>query len=153
MGNSSFIFSSDPPLSLREILFLLLGQKNLPIVKEENWTLSTILESIPQGVEGVVSSAFSSYILSPLLSEFEKILKMDRIKVEYTLEGLIPRWKSISFERVLFSNLSLNVVYYLEGDNLWSTQLTYKFNENLYFKLYTSPKTEFSFSFEYGTQF
>ncbi len=153
MGNSSFVFSSDPPLSLREILFLLLGQKNLPIAREESWTLSTILESIPQSVESIVSSAFSSYILSPLLGELEKALNVDRIKVDYTLEGLIPKWKSVSFEKALFSNLSLNIVYYWEGDKLWSTELTYRFNKNLYFKVYTSPKTEFSFSFEYGTQF
>jgi translocation and assembly module TamB len=153
MGNSSFVFSSEPPLSLREILFLLLGQKNIPIAREESWTLSTILESIPQSVEGVVSSAFSSYILSPLLGELEKALNVDRIKVDYILEGLIPKWKSVSFEKSLLSNLSLSIVYYWEGDKLWSTELTYRFNENLYFKIYTSPKTEFSFSFEYSTQF
>lgn len=153
MGNTSFIFSSEPPLSFREILFLLLGQKNLPIAQKETWTLSTLVESIPVGVEGIISTAFGNYILYPILSELEKVLSLDKIKVDYVLEGLIPRWKSVSFEKRIFNNLFLNLSYSLEGDKLWKAELGYQFDKNLYFKLFTSDSGDLSLSFEYSTQF
>lgn len=153
MGNTSFIFTSEPFLSFREILFLLLGQKNLPIAQRETWTLATLVESIPVGVEGIISTAFGNYILAPLLSELEKIFQLDKVSIEYTFEGIIPRWRSISFEKKIFNNLFLNLSYSLEGDRLWNTELRYQFDRNLYFKLFISEQGNFSLNFEYSTQF
>lgn len=153
MGNNSFVFSSDPPLTFREILFLLVGQKNLPIAQLETWTLSSIIESIPIGVEGVISSAFGNFILNPIISEISNIFSLDSLKVDYEIEGLLPRWKSLTLEKRIWDRLYFTLNYSLEGDRMWSGEFSYKLSNDLKFKLYTSQGKQFNFNIEYSTKF
>ncbi len=153
MGNNSFVFSSDPPLTFREILFLLVGQKNLPIAQSETWTLSSIIESIPIGVEGVISSAFGNFILNPIVSEISNIFSLDSLKVDYEIQGLLPIWKSLTLEKRIWDRLYFTLNYSLGGDRMWSGEFSYKLSNDLKFKLYTSQGKQFNFNMEYSTKF
>ena len=152
MGNTSVLFTSEPSLSLREILFLLVGQKNLPIAQVESWTFSTLVESIPIGVQGIISSAFNTFFLNPVLSEFAKIFNLDSLTVEYTIEGLIPHWRSIILEKKLSDLLSAKLNYSLD-ERTWSGELDYEFRKDFSLKLFTTEDKEFSFFLEYSSQF
>ncbi|HOP95503.1 MAG TPA: translocation/assembly module TamB domain-containing protein, partial [Dictyoglomaceae bacterium] len=152
MGNTSVLFTSEPSLSLREILFLLVGQKNLPIAQVESWTFSTLVESIPVGVQGMISSAFNTFFLNPVLSEFAKIFNLDSLTVEYTIEGLIPHWRSIILEKKLSDLLSAKLNYSLD-ERTWSGELDYEFRKDFSLKLFTTENKGFSFFLEYSSQF
>ncbi|HOL39739.1 MAG TPA: translocation/assembly module TamB domain-containing protein [Dictyoglomaceae bacterium] len=152
MGNTSVLFTSEPSLSLKEILFLLVGQKNLPIAQVESWTLSTLVESIPVGVQGMISSAFNTFFLNPVLSEFAKVFNLDSLTVEYTIEGLIPHWRSIILEKKLSDLFSAKLNYSLD-ERTWSGELDYEFRKDFSLKLFTTENKGFSFFLEYSSQF
>jgi translocation and assembly module TamB len=153
MGQSSVYFSSDPPLSLKEILFLLLGQKDLAFAKEESLPFYSLLTEIPIGIQSFISSIFSEYILNPMFSEISRILNIESIRVQYTLESFVPSWNKILLEKKLGENIILRINYPL-NEGIWGgIELDYLLKSGLIIKWFRAFDGKDSFYFEYGTKF
>ncbi|MGB9857568.1 MAG: translocation/assembly module TamB domain-containing protein [Dictyoglomaceae bacterium] len=153
MGQSSVYLSSNPPLSLREILFLLLGQEKLTLAKEETLPLYSLLQEIPIGFQSFLSTILIEYLLNPLLSEISRILNLESIKVQYTFESFIPTWSRIIFEKKFSEDIIMKIEYSLEKGGFTSLELEYLLKSGLTIKWLTSGEGNDFFSFEYKVKF
>jgi len=152
MGQSSINFTSDPPLSLKEILFLLLGQERLTFAKEETFPLYSFLENIPIGVQNIISSTLIEYLISPLFSEISRVLNLESIKVQYNLSYFIPTFSKITFEKKLSDNIIFRLDYSLEKGSFSGWELEYLLRSGLNIKWLNTEGVNF-FSFQYGVKF
>lgn len=153
MGQSSIYLTSVPPLSQKEILFLLLGQERLSLAKEETLPFYSLLEEIPIGIQSFLSGILAEYLLNPLLSEISRILGLESIKVQYTLESFIPTWDKIIFEKRLGEDIIMRTNYSLGKGEFSTLELEYLLRSGLTLKWLTSIEGENLFSFEYKTKF
>lgn len=153
MGQSSIYLTSSPPLSLREILFLILGQEKLALAKEETLPLYSLLEEIPIGFQSFLSGILAEYLLNPLFSEISRILNLESIKVQYALESFVPTWSKIIFEKKFSEDIIMRIDYSLEKGGFTSLELEYLLKSGLTIKWLTSGEGNNFFSFEYGVKF
>ncbi len=153
MGQSSIYLTSIPPLSLKEILFLLLGQEKLSLAKEETLPFYTLLEEIPISFQNLLSSVLTEYLLNPFLSEISRILGLESIRVQYILESFLPTWSKITLEKKLREDIIVRIDYSLEKSRFMNLELEYILRSGLILKWLTLPEGESLFSFEYKTKF
>lgn len=153
MGQSSIYLTSIPPLSLREILFLLLGQKELSLAKVETLPLYTLLEEIPISFQNLLGRVLTEYLLNPFLSEISRILGLESIKVQYILESFLPTWSKMTLEKKLGEDIIMKIDYSLEKGGFMNLGLEYISRSGLILKWLILPEGENLFSFEYKTKF
>ncbi|MCS7201852.1 MAG: translocation/assembly module TamB [Dictyoglomus sp.] len=153
MGQSSIYLTSSPPLSLKEILFLLLGQERLTLAKEETIPFYSLLEDIPLGIQSFLSGILTEYLLNPLLSEISRILGLESIRIQYTLESFLPTWNKIILEKKLREDIIMRMDYSLEKGLFSNLELEYLLKGGLILKWIYTFEGETLFSFEYKTKF